>query len=130
MILGEQEAKAINPKAWAVLLDENGNLSEGIGSNIFIVRDGVLYTPSERSVLPEVSRTVAIEVARSHGLQIVEGDIDLFDGYVADEAFVTSTSFRICPVRSVNGNRMTEPPIPGPVTKKLMNAYAKLMKHD
>ncbi len=130
MIVGEQEAKAINPKAWAVLLDVNGNLAEGIGSNIFIVREGMLYTPSERYVLPGVSRAVTLELAEGLGIEVVEGDIDLFDAYVADEAFVTSTSFCICPVRSINGNRMADATIPGPVTRKLMDAYVKLVQHD
>jgi branched-chain amino acid aminotransferase len=130
MIIGEQEARAINPKAWAVLLDVNGNLSEGIGSNIFIVREGVLYTPSEKYVLPGVSRAMAIELAQGLGIKVVEGDIDLFDAYVAEEAFVTSTSFCICPIRSINGNRMAETAIPGPMTKKLMDAYVKYVEFD
>jgi len=130
MIIGEQEARAINPKAWAVLLDVNGNLSEGIGSNIFIVREGVLYTPSEKYVLPGVSRAMAIELAKDAGIQVVEGDIDLFDAYVAEEAFVTSTSFCICPIRSINGNRMADTAIPGPMTKKLMDAYVKHVDFD
>lgn len=130
MIIGEQEARAINPKAWAVLLDVNGNLSEGIGSNIFIVREGVLYTPSEKYVLPGVSRAMAIELAQGLGIKVVEGDIDLFDAYVAEEAFVTSTSFCICPIRSINGNQMAETAIPGPMTKKLMDAYVKYVEFD
>ena len=130
MIIGEQEAKATNPNSWAVLLDENGNLAEGIGSNIFIVRDGVVFTPSERYVLPGVSRQTAMDMASQLGIRLVEGDIDLFDAYVADEAFITSTSFCICPVRSINGNPMAERAIPGPVTKKLMDAYVKFVNHD
>ncbi len=130
MIVGEHEAKASNPDAWAVLLDVNGNLAEGIGSNIFIVRDGVLHTPSERYVLPGVSRAVTMELAASLGIKVVEGDIDLFDAYVAEEAFVTSTSFCICPVRSINGNLMADASIPGPVTKKLMDAYVDHVNYD
>ena len=130
MIIGEQEAKATNPNSWAVLLDENGNLAEGIGSNIFIVRDGVVYTPSERYVLPGVSRQTAMDMASQLGIKLIEGDIDLFDAYVADEAFITSTSFCICPVRSINGNRMGETAVPGPVTKKLMDAYVKFVNYD
>ena len=130
MIVGEQEAKATNPNAWAVLLDVNGNLAEGIGSNIFIVRDGVLYTPSERYVLPGVSRAVAMELAADLGIRVVEGDIDLFDAYASDEAFVTSTSFCICPVRSINGSRMADTAIPGPATRRLMDAYVKHVNHD
>lgn len=130
MIVGEHEAKAINPSAWAVLLDVNGNLAEGIGSNIFIVRDGALYTPSERYVLPGVSRAVTIELAGELGIKVIEGDIDLFDAYVADEAFVTSTSFCICPVRSINGNPMADNAIPGPVTRRLMDAYVRHVNYD
>ena len=130
MIIGEQEAKATNPNSWAVLLDENGNLAEGIGSNIFSGRDGVVFTPSERYVLPGVSRQTAMDMASQLGIKLVEGDIDLFDAYVADEAFITSTSFCICPVRSINGNRMAEKAVPGPVTKKLMDAYVKFVNFD
>ena len=130
MIIGEQEAKATNPNSWAVLLDENGNIAEGIGSNIFIVRDGVVYTPSERYVLPGVSRQTAMDMATGLGIKLIEGDIDLFDAYVADECFITSTSFCICPVRSINGNRMGETAVPGPVTKKLMDAYVKFVNFD
>ena len=130
MIIGEQEAKATNPNSWAVLLDENGNLAEGIGSNIFIVRDGVVYTPSARYVLPGVSRQTAMDMATGLGIKLIEGDIDLFDAYVADECFITSTSFCICPVRSINGNRMGETAVPGPVTKKLMDAYVKFVNFD
>ena len=113
-----------------MLLDENGNLAEGIGSNIFIVRDGVVYTPSERYVLPGVSRQTAMDMATQLGIKLIEGDIDLFDAYVADECFITSTSFCICPVRSINGNRMGETAVPGPVTKKLIDAYVKFVNFD
>ncbi|MBI1774287.1 MAG: aminotransferase class IV [Proteobacteria bacterium] len=130
MIVGEHEAKAINPDAWAVLLDVNGNLAEGIGSNIFVVREGVVYTPQERYVLPGVSRQTAIDMAKKLKIEVVEKDIDLFDAYVAEEAFITSTSFCICPVRSFNGNRMTNHQMPGPVTKRLIDAYVEFVKFD
>jgi branched-chain amino acid aminotransferase len=130
MIMGEHEAKAVNPEAWAVLLDANGNLAEGIGSNIFIVRDGVICTPQERYVLPGISRMTAIELAAGAGIPCREADIDLFDAYVADEAFVTSTSFCICPIRSINGHPMADKAIPGPITRRLMDAYVQLVKFD
>ena len=114
----------------AVVLTAGGHVNESSAANIFVVRDGVAYTPSERYVLPGVSRAVAIELAAASGIRVVEGDIDLFDAYVADEAFVTSTSFCICPVRAINGNRMAEPAIPGPVTKRLMDAYVQHVGFD
>ena len=130
MIVGEHEAKAINPDSWAVLLDVNGNLSEGIGSNIFIVREGAVYTPQERYVLPGVSRQTAIDMAHKLKIPMIEKDIDLFDAYVADEAFITSTSFCICPVRSFNGNPVSDKTMPGPITKKLIEAYVEFVNYD
>ena len=86
-----------------MLLDVNGNLCEGMGSNIFVVRDGEILTPREKFVLPGVSRQTVIELAREEGLALREADIDLYDAYNADEAFLTSTSLCICPVTKVNG---------------------------
>jgi branched-chain amino acid aminotransferase len=113
-----------------VLLDANGNLCEGTGSNIFVVRGGTVMTPRERYVLPGISRATVIELAREIGQPCVEADIDLYDAYTADEAFLTSTSLCLCPVRSINGRHVGVDAIPGPVTKRLMDAFAKLMDFD
>ena len=59
--LADREVRAEDPDAWAVLLDHNGNLAEGLGSNIFVVRDGELHTPQARYVLPGISRETVIE---------------------------------------------------------------------
>ena len=98
LILGELEVSAQDPNALAILLDENGNLSEGKGSNIFLVADGVIRTPKERYVLPGVSRAVVQELAGNLGMTLEEADIDLFDAYNAEECFISSTSFCVCPV--------------------------------
>src|SRR5262245_19295789 len=103
LIVADQEVQSIDPEAWAVLLDVNGNLAEGLGSNIFIVRGDDLVTPREKFVLPGVSRQTVIELARKDGLSVREADIDLYDAYNADEVFLTSTSLCICPVTRVNG---------------------------
>ena len=117
MVLGDLEAKARDPEAWAILLDVNGNLAEGIGSNVFLVRDGAIYTPREQFVLPGISRETAIELARELGYTVHERDIDLFDAYNADEAFLTSTSLCVCAVRSFNGVEIGGGRVPGPVTQ-------------
>jgi branched-chain amino acid aminotransferase len=130
LIMGDLEAKAADPESWAVLLDANGNLCEGTGSNIFIVRNGTVLTPKARYVLPGISRETVIELAREIGLLLVEADIDLYDAYTADEAFLTSTSLCICPVRSLNGRRVAADAVPGPVTQRLTDAYAKLLDFD
>ena len=130
MIVGEQEAHAQDPKSWAVLLDENGNLCEGIGSNIFVVKDGRIATPQGRYVLEGVSRATVIELARGLGLHVDERDIDLYDAYTADEVFLTSTSLCLCGVASVNGATIGSVKVPGPITKKLLAAYSELVDCD
>ena len=130
LILATQEVKAQNPDGWPILLDTNGNLAEGPGSNIFIVKDGVVITPREQMVLAGISRSTAIELAHELNIDTREADLDLFDAYTADEAFVTSTSFCICPVASVNGSTIGESGVPGPVTDRLMKAYSGLVGID
>ena len=130
LVMGDLEAKAADPEAWAVLLDANGNLCEGTGSNIFVVRNGTVMTPRERYVLPGISRETVIELARSIGQPLTEADIDLYDAYTADEAFLTSTSLCICPIRSINGRHVGVDTMPGPVTQRLIDAYAKLLDFD
>ncbi len=123
MIVAEQPVKAADPDAWAVLLDENGNLAEGIGSNIFIVRDGALQTPREKFVLPGVSRQMTMDMARKLGIGCEERDTDMFDAATADEMFLTSTSLCILPVSRFNGQAVADGKIPGPVTKRVIDAY-------
>jgi len=130
VIMADREVKARNPDAWAILLDVHGNLSEGMGSNIFVVRDGVLLTPRERFVLPGVSRQTAIDLAKQEGIPCEEADIDLFDAYVADEIFLTSTSLAICGVSTFNGQKVGPGTIPGPITKRLTEAYKQLVDCD
>jgi len=115
---------------WAVLLDSQGNIAEGMGCNFFMVRDGKVMTPRERNVLPGISRAVTIELAAKIGVPLQECDIDMYDAHTADEAFLTSTSLCICPVRSISGHAVANPAIPGPVTKRLMDAYCDLLGFD
>jgi branched-chain amino acid aminotransferase len=130
LVMADLEAHARDPESWAVLLDHQGNLCEGLGSNIFVLRDGELLTPHERFVLPGVSRATVIDLAAGLGVPCREADIDLYDAYNADELFLTSTSLCICPVRSVNGNQIGDGSVPGPITKRLTDAYARLVDHD
>ena len=130
MVQANMEVKSQNPDAWAMLLDTNGNIAEGMGSNFFIVRDGVAITPKEQHVLAGVSRKVTMELAHELAIEVREADIDLFDAYTADEMFVTSTSFCICPVSSLNGSTIGDGAVPGPVTDRLQKAYSGLVGMD
>ncbi|MFQ5566360.1 MAG: aminotransferase class IV [Paracoccaceae bacterium] len=129
LVMGDLEVHAQNPDAWAILLDMNGNLCEGLGSNIFLVRDGELLTPRENFVLPGVSRQTVIDLAAGLGIPFREADLDLYDGYNADEAFITSTSLCICPVAAINGMAMAAG-VYGLVTKRLIAAYVELVGCD
>jgi branched-chain amino acid aminotransferase len=131
MIVANQEVESSDPEAWAVLLDINGNLAEGMGSNIFTVRDGALLTPREKFVLPGVSRQTVIDLAREAGIPVTETDIDLYDSYTADEMFLTSTSLCICPVTKINGVEIgPKEQVWGPVTTQLAEAYSRFVGYD
>jgi len=130
LILGDLEAQGVEPGSWAVLLDENGNLTEGRGSNIFLVKDGQLSTPKGQFVLEGITRDTVLSLATGLDIPAMERDIDLFDAYTADEAFLTSTSLCICPVSSVNGTAVAGGLVPGPVTQRLMSAFSDLAGMD
>ena len=130
LVLATQEVEAQNPDAWPILLDMNGNLCEGPGANIFLVKDGSVLTPREQYVLAGISRETAIDLAHELDITVKEADLDLYDAYTADEAFITSTSFCIVPVSTFNGNPIGDNAIPGPVTQRLTQAYGGLVGVD
>jgi branched-chain amino acid aminotransferase len=130
LVLGDREARARNPDAWAVLLDIDGNLAEGQGSNIFLVRDDALLTPRERYVLPGVTREMVFELARALGIPCAEQDIDLYDAYTTDECFLTSTTLVLLGVKSLNGRKFAVGAVPGPVTRRLTDAFKELVVFD
>jgi branched-chain amino acid aminotransferase len=130
LIMGDLEVKAQDPEGWALLLDTRGFLAEGIGSNIFTVKGGVIYTPRPQYVLGGISRETTMELAEELEIDVVEKDIDQFDAYTADEVFLTSTSLCICGVRTVQGNTIGDGSIPGPITKALQDAYIDLVNYD
>ena len=129
MIAGDLEVRAQDPGAWAILLDTAGNLAEGLGSNIFLVQRGTLLTPREQTVLSGISRETVIALAHEAGMTVVEKDLDLYDAYNADEAFLTSTSLCVCPIASVNGARIGAS-VPGTVTRQLTEAYSRFVDFD
>ena len=92
LIVANQEVQSIDPEAWALLLDVNGNLCEGMGSNIFTVRDGAILTPREKFVLQGVSRQTVIDLAREEGIPLARGRHRPLRRLHADEVFLTSTS--------------------------------------
>lgn len=123
LMAGDAEVQALKPGATSLLLDTRGCLAEGLGSNIFLVKDGKVRTPFERYVLAGLSRQTVMEVADEVGVPMAEADLDIYDAYTADEAFITSTSWCIVPVRSINGRTVGSGNVPRPVTQKLIDGY-------
>jgi branched-chain amino acid aminotransferase len=102
-ILASLDAKA-RGFGEAILLDTRGYVAEGPGENIFIVKEGILYTPeAESSILPGITRASVIELARDMGYTIVEKRITKEELCAADEAFFTGTAAEMAPIREIDG---------------------------
>jgi branched-chain amino acid aminotransferase len=106
----------------AMLLDDHGFVAEGSGENIFIVRDGVLYTPDTSSALEGITRDTIMELAADSGLTVKEKRISRDEVYLADEAFFTGSAAEVTPIREVD-NRMIGSGSRGPVTEQLQSLY-------
>ena len=130
LVLADLEVRDKGLNAWAILLDTRGFLCEGIGCNLFLVRNGCLLTPRSQYVLAGVSRQTVIELAEKLGIPVIEDDLLPYDALNADEAFITSTSLCICPARSFNGKAIGDSPLPGPITSKLQQAFAEEVEYD
>jgi branched-chain amino acid aminotransferase len=106
----------------ALLLDAEGYVMEGSGENIFIVRDGVIYTPDLTSALDGITRKTVVRLAEEDGLEVVEKRITRDEVYIADEAFFTGTAAEVTPIREVD-NRVIGSGTRGPITERLQSKY-------
>ncbi len=106
----------------ALLLDNEGYVAEGSGENIFIVRDGVMYTPDLTSALEGITRETIIQFARENNITVKEKRITRDEVYVADEAFFTGTAAEVTPIRELD-NRQIGKGVRGPITEKLQKQY-------
>jgi branched-chain amino acid aminotransferase len=106
-----------------IALDVNGNVSEGSGQNIFIVRDGTIYTPPiSASILGGITRDSIVTLARDLGYTVVETDLPRESLYIADEVFVVGTAAEVTPIRSID--RITiGPGRRGPITEALQRRF-------
>ncbi|MEN8213901.1 MAG: branched-chain amino acid transaminase [Pseudomonadota bacterium] len=106
----------------ALLLDAEGYVMEGSGENIFIVRDGVIYTPDLTSALDGITRSTIMELADGLGYRVVEKRITRDEVYIADEAFFTGTAAEVTPIRELDG-RTIGGGSRGPLTGQLQSLY-------
>lgn len=120
-ILALQEAKAFGADE-ALLLDPEGYVAEGTGENIFIVREGTLYTPEGTSALEGITRDSILKIAAEIGIPTREKRITRDEVYIADEAFFTGTAAEVTPIRELD-NRPIGSGARGPLTEKLQALY-------
>jgi len=111
----------------AILLDERGEVSEGTGENVFIVRDGELATPSETAhILGGINRASVMEIARDMGYTVVERAIARAELYLADEVFLTGTAAELVPVREIDDHLIGEGH-PGPITRAIQEPFTNAL---
>ena len=120
-ILANQEVTAHGYDE-ALLLDTDGYVSEGAGENVFIVRDGVLYTPDLASCLAGITRDSVITIARDLGIEVREKRITRDEMYCADEAFFSGTAAEITPIRELDDRQIGEGRR-GPIIEKLQSTF-------
>jgi branched-chain amino acid aminotransferase len=114
----------------AILLDTEGYVAEGSGENIFIVKNGVLQTPPLSSpVLAGITRDSVLQIARDQGIPVREEKFTRDTMYLADELFMTGTAAEVTPVREVDNRRIGKGE-PGPVTRRLQDAYFKAVRGE
>jgi branched-chain amino acid aminotransferase len=111
----------------AMLLDTEGYVSEGSGENIFIVRDGVIYTPDLTSALDGITLRTIFKLAEEEGLRVIDKRITRDEVYIADEAFFTGTAAEVTPIREVD-NRPIGEGVRGPITERLQSLYFDVVK--
>lgn len=106
----------------ALLLDPEGYVAEGSGENIFVVRDGVIYTPELTSCLDGITRSTVISLADELGYEVIEKRITRDEVYVADEAFFTGTAAEVLPINELDGRKIGAGKR-GSVTEQLQKLY-------
>jgi branched-subunit amino acid aminotransferase/4-amino-4-deoxychorismate lyase len=123
--LAEQEAHLVDSGAMPLLLDLQGNLTETSGSNVLLVKNGTVYSPTPRNILLGISRKVVIELCQKLGIPFVERDLQVHDALTADEAFVTTTPYCMAPVTKINGVTIGDGAVGGPIYNRLVEAWSK-----
>ena len=109
---------------WALLLDTDGYIAEGTGDNFFIIKNGVIYTPEGRNILRGISRQYIIdELGPELDIKVIEKNLEPYDVYTADEAFMTGTPFCMLPVTSLNGIKVGDGEV-GEIFKKILNKWS------
>jgi branched-chain amino acid aminotransferase len=111
----------------SLFLDFEGNIAEGAGENLFMVKDDVIYTPSLGNILAGITRETIMEILGDMGFEVVETTITLEEAYAADEIFFTGTAAEVTPVRSIDDHIIGNDEM-GPVSAKVKKFYHALIR--
>jgi len=112
----------------AIMLNQSGNVTDGTGENVFIVKDGMLWTPAlSAGCLDGVTRNTVIAIARDLGYEVHEENLVRTDLYFADEAFFTGTAAEVCPIREID-DRPVGANGRGPITKEIQAEFAAAVR--
>lgn len=122
--LAAQEVRQTDPSAHALLLDLDGNVTETASGNLFAVSQGQLVTPRADRTLNGIAQRHVIQLARASGWQVEQRDLSPAELAEAEEAFLTSSTYCLLPVGSLNGRRLGTR-IPGPITKMLLDLWSE-----
>lgn len=127
--LAEEAAQKQDEKAWPLLADSKGEITEGTTGNFLIIRGGILMSPPVEVALPGITRQVIAELAQKLGVDFMEHPISRDELIEADEAFFSASTFIIMPVSRIDGRTLGQP-VPGATTSKLMTAFSDLVDLD
>ena len=111
----------------ALILDVDNNVNEGSGENFFMVKDGILYTPRDHTVLNGITRQTIIDISEDLDLEVFERDISVDDVKAADEAFFTGTAAEVTPVVQVDQSKIGDG-MTGKITRKVQKEYFDLIR--
>ena len=115
---------------WALMLDPDGYIAEGSGDNFFIVKNNTVISPEGRNMLRGISRDYVMnELCKELNIKVVEKNIEPYDVYDADEAFITGTPFCMLPVTSLNSVKIGNGKV-GKVFSKILSQWSKNQKVD
>ncbi len=127
--LAELEANDVDAGALPILRDERGSITEGSGYNAFVVTNGIIRSPTDRSILQGVSRQMVYDLAHQLEIPVAEEDLEPYDVYTADEVFFATTPWCMVPVTCVD-RRPVGDGKPGDITNRLLAAWSELVGID
>lgn len=121
------QQKRLKQKAVEILYTWDNVVFEATTSNIFIVKDGVLYTPKD-NILKGITRKKVLEIARAQKLKVIEKEISVEELHTADEVFLTATNKKVLPIVQVDSHKINDGKV-GEITKNILDVYNSILSH-